>query len=83
MEKRGDILNQMAIIVDLIEKVNMEITSSTMVFELDTEEYYRVYNYVREKYNSKVDTPTKTFTIKLGDVDIIFNMSNVEKAQTS
>ena len=34
MEKKGDILNQLAIISDLLEKVNVRVESKTIVFEL-------------------------------------------------
>jgi len=33
MEKKGDLLNQLAIISDLLEKVNAEIESQTIVLE--------------------------------------------------
>jgi len=41
MEKKGDLLNQFAIISDLVEKVNMEFENSTMVFELSDNEFVK------------------------------------------
>ena len=35
MEKKGDLLNQLAIISDLIEKVNIETKLSSLIFELE------------------------------------------------
>jgi hypothetical protein len=83
MEKKGDLINQLAIISDLIEKVNLNVTNSTMVFELSDEDYVNVFSYINRKQNRTSTSIPKTFTIKIGTVDIIFNKNNVEKVQTS
>lgn len=83
MEKKGELLNQLAIISDLIEKINLKTDSSTVVLELPELEFYKTYDYISKKQNRKTSPPGKTFTIKMGDVDIVFNKSNVEKAQSS
>ena len=43
MEKKGDLLNQLAIISDLIEKVNLNVTNSTIVLELSDDEYIKTF----------------------------------------
>ena len=83
MEKKGDLLNQLAIITDLIEKVNLNTTNSTMVFELNDQDYIDVFSYVNRKQNRTSGTLPKTFTIKIGTVDIIFNKNSAEKVQSS
>jgi hypothetical protein len=83
MEKKGDLLNQLAIISDLIEKVNFNVTNSTMVFELSDQEYIDVFSYINRKQNRTANSLPKTFTIKIGTVDIIFNKNSVEKVQSS
>ena len=82
MEKKGDLLNQFAIISDLIEKVNINMTNSTLVIELIDEEYLNTFNYINRKQNKSNGILPKTFTIKIGLVDIIFNKNSVEKVQT-
>jgi hypothetical protein len=77
MEKKGDLLNQFAIISDLLEKINTETESVTIIVELKKDEFKNVFNYFEKKYNKKTDLPEETFTIKLGTIDIIFNMNNV------
>jgi hypothetical protein len=77
MEKRGDLLNQLAIICDLLEKINAETQSSTIVFGLSNEEFNKIFDIVQKKYNRKMDKPKDTFKITIGMVDIIFNMNNV------
>ena len=77
MEKKGDFLNQLAIISDLLEKVNAKIDSSTVVFGLSKEEFERVFDLVQKKYNRKMEKPKDTFKITIGMIDIIFNMNNV------
>jgi hypothetical protein len=83
MEKKGDLLNQMAIISDLIEKVNLNVTNSTVVLELSDDEYIKTFNYINKKQNRPSNSLPKTFTIKIGVVDIIFNKNSAEKVQTS
>ena len=39
MEKKGELLNQLAIISDLLEKINTETISRTIVLELNKEEF--------------------------------------------
>lgn len=76
MEKKGEILNQLAIISDLIEKANINTKSQTVILELDEENFISTFNKIQEKYGRKMDKPGSTFTIKIGTVDIIFNTSN-------
>lgn len=77
MEKKGDLLNQFAIISDLLEKVNMESESTTVVVGLSKNEFDRVFDLIQKKYNRKTERPTDTFKITIGTVDIIFNKNNV------
>jgi hypothetical protein len=77
MEKKGDLLNQLAIISDLIEKVNTNTISQTLILELSKEEFEIAFEKIQKKYNRKMEMPKNTFSISIGVVDIIFNMSNV------
>jgi hypothetical protein len=83
MEKKGDLLNQLAIISDLVEKINLETGSSTLVLELSELEFFKVYDYVCKKQNRKSSTPGKSFTIRMGVMDIVFNRNSDEKVQSS
>ena len=49
MEKKGELLNQLAIISDLLEKVNAETKSTTIVFELSNMEFDRVFDSIQKK----------------------------------
>lgn len=77
MEKKGDLLNQLAIISDLIEKVNANIKSSTLVFEVSKVEFDTIFEYIEKKYNRKSEKPKDRFTITIGGVDIVFSTSSV------
>lgn len=76
MEKKGEILNQLAIISDLLEKMNTETLSRTLIIEMSENEFLKIFDIIQKKYGRKLDKPTDTFTISIGVVDIIFNMSN-------
>jgi len=77
MEKKGELLNQLAIVSDLIEKMNLEKKSNTLVFELEENIFHQTFEYISKKHNNRMSKPDKTFTIKIGMVDIVFNKSNV------
>ena len=77
MEKKGDLLNQLASVSDLLEKVNAEIESQTIVLELSKTEFNKVFKIIEKKYGKEMETPTDTFTINMGVVNIIFNTNNV------
>ena len=77
MEKKGDLINQLAIISDLMEKINLDTKSCTLVIELENEKFLQNFDYISKKQTGRMVKPDKTFTIKIGQVDIIFNKSSV------
>lgn len=76
MEKKGDLLNQLAIISDLIEKINAKTNSNTIVLELSNMEFMRVFDEIQKKYPMKMNKPKNSFTIKINEVDVVFNTNN-------
>lgn len=77
MTKKGDLLNQLAIISDLIEKLNADIKSNTIVFEVSKIEFEKIFLYLEKKNNTQNEMPKDKFTITIGNVDIVFSTSNV------
>jgi hypothetical protein len=77
MEKKGELLNQLAIICDLIEKLNTKTESRTIIIELNEDEFLKTFQTIQDKYGRIMDKPKDTFSISIGTVDIVFNMSNV------
>ncbi len=77
MEKKGDLLNQLAIISDLLEKLNAETETRTIILELSEQDFIKTFESIQKKYGRKMEKPQNTFTINIGTVDIIFNTSNV------
>lgn len=76
MTKKGDLLNQLALISDLVEKLNADMKSNTIVFEVSKLEFDRIYNYIKKKNNKKLETPKDRFTITIGVMDIVFSTNN-------
>jgi hypothetical protein len=76
MEKKGDLLNQLALISDLIENLNTETDSKILTLELKDEAFLNAFELIQKKYGRKMDKPKDTFSISIGMVDIIFNKSN-------
>ena len=77
MEKKDEILNQLAKISDSIDKINVRTKSSTIVLELSRMDFDNVYDEMVRKYGRKIDKPKDTFTITIGMVDFVFNTSSV------
>ena len=80
MEKKGDMLNQLAIIADLMEKLNIDYNDSTIIFNVNEKEFENIYNYTSRK-NNDIFIPLKSdindFMLNIGDISIIFNKNNV------
>ncbi len=77
MEKKGELLNQLALISDLIEKTNVDTKSSTIIFEVSKVEFEKIFDLIQKKYGKKIDNISNSFTINMGIVDIVFNTNNV------
>jgi hypothetical protein len=77
MEKKDEILNQLAKISDSIDKINVRTKSSTIILELSRMDFDNVYNEMVSKYGRRIEKPKDTFTITIGMVDFVFNTSNV------
>jgi hypothetical protein len=77
MEKKGELLNQLALISDLIEKANVDTKSSTIIFEVSKVEFEKIFDLIQKKYGKKIDNISNSFTINMGIVDIVFNTNNV------
>ena len=77
-EKKGDLLNQLAIISDLIEKVNVDTNNSTVLFEVNEDIYEEIKEYLDTKYDQDIeDEDNGTFSIALGDVVFLFSKNSV------
>jgi hypothetical protein len=76
MEKKGDVLTQLAIISDLLEKINLDTLSTTIIIELNKVEFEKAFEVFKKKYNRKIEKPKDTFSITIGNADIVFNTNN-------
>ena len=76
-EKKGDILNQLAMIADLLEKVNAETISTSIIIELPVLEFQNIFDIIEKRYDKKIIKPDNTFNVSIGKTNIIFNKSSV------
>lgn len=80
MEKKGEIINQLAVIVDLIEKVNINYISSTLEFNVNEKEFIRIYNYTSRKNGESfidLENDVTDFFITISDIQIKINKNSV------
>lgn len=76
MEKKGELLNQLAIISDLLENMNTNSETITLIIQQNKEEFEKSFAEVQKKYGIKTDKPDDKFLITIGFVDIVFSMNN-------
>lgn len=76
MEKKGDLLNQLAIIADLVEKMNVNSIEKTIIIKVIESEFNDLFNYFQSKNERKMPKPNDTFTINMETVDIIISKSS-------
>ena len=76
-EKKGDILNQLAIISDLLEKVNIEVKNTSVLLEVSDEEFERIRKYISVKQKIDLEDDESVFSIVIGDVDFVFSKNSV------
>ena len=72
MEKKGEIFNQLAIISDLLENINLESESKSVVIELNNDEFEKLFKKTIKKTKSQSDMDETTFTMKIGYIDFVF-----------
>jgi hypothetical protein len=76
MEKKGDLLNQLAIITDLLEKINLDTKSISVSINLESNEFDLIFDIIEKKYGRRIDEVNNTLTITIGFIDILFNKNN-------
>ncbi len=71
MEKKGEILTQMALISDLFERANMVSKNTSVIIMVTEDEFDRLFNLIIKAEDR--------FSVKIGMVEYIFtlNKSNV------
>jgi hypothetical protein len=75
--KKGDLLNQMAIISDLIENMNLKSEKETTVLiNLEKDEFERIFKLVNVKTKTNLNPKENKFTVGIGEVVYIFNIDN-------
>lgn len=84
-EKKGELLNQLAIICDLIEKANIKLSDngkSGLVFSLPEDEFSRIVKYFDEKSDHKQALQDKgtLFYVYMGDIQIMFMIDPLSKS---
>lgn len=76
-KKKGDLLNQLAIVSDFLEKANIDALIKTLRFNLSDEEYEKVKQYLAEKSEGHITYGDESFGIMIGELVIVFNKNNV------
>jgi len=77
MEKKNELLVDLAQISDLFDKLKFKSKSKTVILEVDTEEYKKTFSFIQSKIGMNIELPEETFNVKVGDTDFVFNKSNV------
>jgi len=74
MEKKGEIFNQLAIISDLLENINLESESKSVIIVLGSDEFEKLFKKTIKKSKMTSTMDETTFTLKIGDIDFVFTL---------
>ncbi len=74
MEKKGNILTQLALISDLFEKSNMECDKVSVTLVVNEIEFRRLFTLFSKKAQSKLLIINDTFTVKIGVVEFLIRV---------
>jgi hypothetical protein len=70
--KKGELLNQMAIISDLLENINLTAYSKTIVFDLSKDEFEKIFKIITNKIKTNIKITGDRFSVKIGEIDFMF-----------
>ncbi len=76
MEKKGDILKQLAIISDLLEHININTLFTSVVFDMDNKDFNEIYEKISKKTSVGSTNLDNVFTVKIGEVNFVFNKNS-------
>ena len=77
-QKKGELLNQLALISDLIENINLEPIESELIFSLNEKSFKESSEYFAKKNGEKPKNIENSFHINIGELNIVFiNKNNV------
>lgn len=77
MEKKDELLIELAEVSDLLDKLKIKPKSKTIILEVNEEEYKKMFTVIQTKFGINLTLPEETFNVKVGESDFIFNKSNV------
>jgi hypothetical protein len=77
MEKKDELLVDLAQVSDLLDKLKIKPKFKTVILEVDTDEYKKMFSTIQNKFGMNMELPKDTFNVKVGDTDFIFNKNSV------
>jgi len=75
MEKKGNILTQLALISDLYERANMDASNFTTTLAVNQKEFTRLFKLFSNKAHTKLEIIDDRFTVKIGMVKYVFTLN--------
>lgn len=69
---QGEILNQLALISDLLEKINLGATNKKIILDVPPSDFDMLKSTIEDRIKIKT-TVKNTFSINIGEITIIVN----------
>lgn len=70
--EQGEILNQLALISDLLEKINLKATNKKIILDVAPSDFDMLKSIIEDRIKIKT-TVNNTFNINIGDILIVIN----------
>lgn len=77
MENKSELLNKLAIITDLIERLEINSSINMVSFDLNTDDFNELYDSLGSNGSRRTERPKDRFKVDIGNVEFTFNKNNV------
>jgi hypothetical protein len=77
MENKVELLNRLATITDLIERLGINSLNNSVSFDLNTKEFDGLYDSLGSNNARRTERPKDRFKVDIGGVEFFFNKNSV------
>lgn len=77
MENKVELLNRLAIITDLIERLEINSQNNVVSFDLEDENFNKLFDSLGSNSGRRTERPKDKFKVGIGAVEFVFNKNSV------
>lgn len=74
---KNEILTNMALIADMIDKIGFKNISTNIIINTTPSDFDRLFDFFENRTNKLIEKPKTSFKVKIDNVEFEFNKNNV------